>query len=169
MRTLLTISLVLIVSAASGCGFGPPDPLLYDADGMNLASVTIDEVDGAGIPSCADVDTFDPSDVEVVVPIVGTGGEPVLIGIGGQAFCVAGDGDDGLEGLDDADDFDIGDAVGPDENEPVDLRETEPGEGSHITGSIVHPIGDQQDDGIGHGPTPRPGILLDPTPEPAID
>jgi hypothetical protein len=166
MKNLLTCTLVIVLAYASGCGLGTQDPLLFDDDDMIRTSVNIDEVEAAGIPSCIDVEGFDASESDIVVPVEGGDGETVLIGIGGQALCL-GEGGDGDPGNVD----DIGDEVKPDEDHPVELDGDDSGDESGDDDSDValHTRDDQPADGQGLGNTQRPMVLWDPTPEPATN
>lgn len=162
IRNVFVVVALFVLVAQVGCGFGPPDPLLFDGSGNLRSTVSMLEVDEAGIPrGCNDLDSVVNDEDVVFVPITGDEDEPVLIGIGGQALCVEDEGDDFDGG--DLQDIEVEDEVGPEDDEAISLTDRGDDERSDHDVTLIGSGTRGQD------PGQPPPILADPTPEPAND
>lgn len=161
-RNVFGVIALFVLLTHVGCGFGTPDPLLYDGNGGLRSTVSMLEVDEAGIPrGCDDLDTVESYEDVVFVPITGDEDEPVLIVIGGQALCV----EDGSDDFDDEEliEVEVEDEVGPDDDTAISLTEHSDDDRSDFSVSL------NGTEPRGQNPGYPPTILADPTPEPAGD
>lgn len=146
---------ITISSLMTACGFAPPDPLVYDDEGNPRESVHQYEVDEADIGSCGEFEEDLAADQEGMrIPVIGADGEEVdVIAVGGLALCIDDDDEEDL------DDITVEEEANPDSDRAVGLPE-------------------DGDDTIGLAPNDTnpnrttqhyPGLISDPTPEPAGD
>lgn len=160
--TKLIIGVVLFaLFTCIGCGFSPPDPLVIDSNGEVRDTVSMLEIDEAGIPGCNDLENITSDEDVVFIPVTSEEDNPVLIAIGGQALCIEEEGDDSDD--DDLPDVDVDDEVGPEDDTALSLADMGDDDrtdyGTTLIGSGTR----------GQPSAPPPTVIADPTPEPAGD